>query len=228
MNREKTDLYWEEEIYARGRHFNRYPYDIVVSCIFRWCPRDKPRGETNILEVGSGAGNNLWFAAREGFKVAGIDGSTSAIAYARKRFVQERLEADLRVGNFLDLPWSENSFDLAIDRCSLTCAGLEDQRKAVGEIHRVLRPGSVFLYNCYSDRHTSAHSGTRLPDGRISEITEGALAGIEGLHFSSRNDVESLFSIGWEVLKIDHLILQDLSPVSVGDHAEWRLIVRKK
>src|SRR3954451_16714670 len=92
------DTSWEER-YQRGAALVRYPYDFVVQFVNRY-PPDKPREETLVLEVGCGAGNNLWFAAREGFQVAGIDGSAAAIAYARRRFEQDGLTGDLLVGDF--------------------------------------------------------------------------------------------------------------------------------
>ena len=45
-----------------------YPFDNVVTFLFRNYPKDK-QSEINILEVGCGGGNNLRFAAREGFNV---------------------------------------------------------------------------------------------------------------------------------------------------------------
>jgi len=101
MTNINPDPIWESEIYSQGHHLNRYPFDAVVSFLFRYRPRDKPREQTDVLEIGCGAGNNLWFAAREGFRVAGIDGSESAISFAQKRFESEKLSGDLRVGNFL-------------------------------------------------------------------------------------------------------------------------------
>src|SRR5262245_53509995 len=118
------DPIWEDAIYGQGQKISRYPFDIVVTFVYRNYPRHKPRHDVRILEVGCGSGNNLWFAAREGFQVAGIDGSSSAIAYAQKRFAEEGLTGDLRVGDFTQLPFESDSFDLAIDRGSLTCCGL--------------------------------------------------------------------------------------------------------
>jgi SAM-dependent methyltransferase len=142
--------FWEDTIYSQGRHLNLYPFDAVVSFIFRWRHRDKAPGETNVLEIGCGAGNNLWFAAREGFQVAGIDGSPTAISFARKRFASETLVGDLRVGNFLNLPWENETADIGIDRCSTACIDFKGQMVAVEEMRRVLRPGGVFFFNGYS------------------------------------------------------------------------------
>ena len=106
------DPVWEEK-YSQG-HSERYPWDHVVSFVFRNYPRHKLRKDVKILEVGCGTGSNLWFAAREGFQVAGIDASPSAIAYAQQRFAADGLTGDLRQGDFTELPHESNSFDLAL------------------------------------------------------------------------------------------------------------------
>ena len=72
------------------------------------------------MEIGCGAGNNLWFAAREGFNVSGIDISHSAIEYAKERLLNDELAADLQVGCFNKLPWEDSSQDLGIDHCATT------------------------------------------------------------------------------------------------------------
>ena len=120
----------------------------------------------------------MWFAAREGFCVAGINGSESAIRFARRRFKLEGLSADLRVGDFTNLPFAEDSFDLVIDRGSLTCVGASARRRAVAEVRRVMVPGGKFLFNPYSDRHTSARSGRPGQDGRTVDIMAGTLTDV--------------------------------------------------
>ena len=88
------DPIWEEK-YASG-HSQNYPWDAVVSFVFRHAPRSIPRSEVKILEVGFGTGANLWFAAREGFDVSGIEGSKTAVLGARNRFAKENIAGDLR------------------------------------------------------------------------------------------------------------------------------------
>jgi SAM-dependent methyltransferase len=220
------DPVWEKDIYSQGRHLNRWPFDCVVTFVFRHWPREKPRGSVRLLEIGCGAGNNLWFAAREGFSVTGIDGSESAIRYARQRFAEEGLSADLRVGDFTKLDFPDESFDLVLDRGALTCVGRTGRRRAVAEVRRVLMPGGKCLFNPYSDRHTSCLSGCPGPDGLTVGITAGTLTGVGAIGFVNRKEIDELFRGGWKVLSLQHLeIRQELEP---GDtHAEWRVIVAK-
>jgi hypothetical protein len=75
------DPVWEQ-IYQSGRHANRYPWDAVVSFVFRHRPRDLTPADTSVVEIGCGTAPNLWFAAREGFRVAGVDASDAAITIA--------------------------------------------------------------------------------------------------------------------------------------------------
>ena len=153
------DPIWDQ-IYQAGRHANRYPWDAVVSFVFHHRPHHKAPADISIVEIGCGTASNLWFAAREGFRVSGIDASESAITVAKQRFMADGLHAELRVGNFSALPFDAAGFDLAIDRAALTCVGDSVARAAVAELYRVLRPGGVAFCNVYSDRHTSGSTLT--------------------------------------------------------------------
>jgi SAM-dependent methyltransferase len=218
------DPVWERK-YASG-HQERYPWDVVVSFVFRNRPRERPTSDVTILEVGFGTGNNLWFAAREGFRVCGVEGSASAVTNAQRRFVADRLEGDLRVGDFTDLPFATTSVDLAIDRGSLTCAGRTAAHRAVTEIHRVLRTGGRFLFNGYSDACTSAQSGWRGADDLQHDISEGSLTGVGQLCFWNEAQVRTLFA-GWTVLSMELMERRDLVGTSPSVHAEWRVVVEK-
>jgi len=216
---------WEPELYGKGQHLNRYPFDAVVTFVYRNYPRDKPRHEVHILEIGCGAGNNLWFAAREGFAVAGIDGSAHAVDFARRRFAAENLSGDLRVGDFTQLPLRSESFDLAIDRGALVCVGRTAAKRATAEIYRTLRPGGRFFCNPYSDRHSSCTSGRPGPDGLTVDISAGSLQGVGPLCFYDRPQLDQLLA-GWRLLSCQHVeCVEEGSEVSI--HAEWRSTAEK-
>ena len=57
-----------------NKRFNKYPYDEVVSFIFKNY-NNATRNKTKILDLGCGGGNNSYFIAKEGFDLYAIDGS---------------------------------------------------------------------------------------------------------------------------------------------------------
>jgi SAM-dependent methyltransferase len=219
------DPVWEEK-YANG-HEQRYPWDLVVSFVLRNAPRDRARSSVRILEVGCGTGANIRFAAAEGFTVSGVDGSTHAIARAKKRFEQEGLEGDLRVGDFTALPFEDSCFDLVIDRAALTCCGAGALSIALGEIWRVLKPEGRFLFNPYSDTHTGYRTGQAGPDNVIERIPDGDLAGVGQIHFVSRSEVDMLFRHGWRLLSVKRMELTEMLGRESPLHGEWRVIAAK-
>ena len=220
------DPIWEEK-YRQG-HAERYPWDMAVSFVYRYHPRCKPREEVRILEIGCGTGNNLWFAAREGFQVTGIDGSISAIALAQNRFSEEGLNGRFLVGDFTNLPFENQYFDLAIDRGALTCCGFSGAKRAVEEVKRVLQKGGFFLCNPYSDRHSSHTSGQLGPDQLTLNISIGTLIGVGQICFYNRKAMESLFTSNWKFLSLQHIeMVEQLNPQHTI-HAEWRVIVQKE
>ena len=221
-----NELVWEQ-IYRAG-HANRYPWDAVVSFVHHYRPRDRLPQDIAVVEIGCGTAPNLWFAAREGFRVAGIDASETAIAKARERFLKEGLEGDLRVGGFNALPFAAQSFDLAIDRGALTCVSYQSAARAVAEVGRVLKPGGAFFCNLYSEDHTSFRSGRHGPDGLIADMTAGSLVGVGQICFYSREILLGLFlDPAWTVVSLEHVLIEGALARDKTVHAEWRLVARK-
>ena len=223
----ENQTFWEEKIYSKGKHLNRYPFDSVVSFIYRWHCRDRAREEINILEIGCGAGNNLWFAAREGFNVSGIDISHSAIEYAKERLLNDELAADLQVGCFNKLPWEDSSQDLGIDHCATACVDFNEKLQAIEEMHRVLKSGGLFFLNGYSDQHTSYQGSVEKKDLFVTDIQEGTLMGINSIGFLTQEQIIKLFSKGWEIKNLEHIEYKQSLPREGEIHAEWRIVAQK-
>ncbi|MEQ9490361.1 MAG: GNAT family N-acetyltransferase [Alphaproteobacteria bacterium] len=219
------DPEWEEK-YANG-HSQRYAWDVVVSFVFRNARQIDDRKSFRILDIGCGTGGNVAFAASEGFDVSGCDASASAIETAQRVCSKAGLSADLRVADFTSLPFEDASFDLAIDRCSITCCGYADARKAVAEAWRVLKPGGKFLFNVYSREHSSAHSGAELGDGIRSRPERGTLAGIGQVCFYGVSDLRSVMRNDWVIRERVHLVQLNDASSPADTHAEWRLVLQK-
>lgn len=72
--------------------------------------------------------------AREGFRVVAFDGSVSAI----KRVTDA---AEKVVGDAINLPFENGSFDAVIDIVCVAHNPPDDARRIISEVARVLRPG---------------------------------------------------------------------------------------
>ena len=217
------DPVWDA-IYGRQEQLNRYPVDGVVSFLFRNRMRlalDRPlRG----VEVGCGACNNLWFAAREGCEVAGIDGSDAAIAFGRARFADEELEGDLRVGDFTQLPFADESFDIAINRAALTQTGLNSAKQAVDEVARVLRPGGMFYNEIYGTRTTAG--GKPGPDGVTLNVT-GRLSGVGQICFYDEDRLDALFAGRWRIDALQHIEITDHQTSPRDVVGNWTVVAER-
>jgi len=146
MATETISARWEQT-YRAGSQLNLYPFDWVVKHFSQRFRDPAQRHSTRVLEIGCGAGNNVWFLARSGFRVSGIDASEAAIAFARERMAGEGLSADLQVADFTRLPYGDQLFDVVLDRGGITAAPFAAGKLAATEVARVLRPGGSFLFN---------------------------------------------------------------------------------
>lgn len=201
--------HWEENIYSKGKHLNLYPHHAVVGTILSSFSKVSDRSAIRILEIGSGAGNNLWFAAREGFSVYGIDGSVSAVNFCKERFKKENLESDIRVGDFKSLPWSDNYFDFVLDKGSLECNLKQDIKESIAEASRVLKPGGKFLSITRSFEHPDKKYGKDLGNNDFTGFEEGYFSGLGNIHFNDHKDIMELYSQGMEVISVIHTTEED-------------------
>jgi len=95
-------------------------------------------GSLRLLDAGCGTGFNLVHLARLG-RAVGVDLAPEAIAFCRERGVRA-VRASLP-----RLPFPDACFDAVTSFDVIYHAWVEDDRAAVAEMARVLRPGGVML-----------------------------------------------------------------------------------
>lgn len=100
------------------------------------------RASGDVLEVGVGTGRNLPFYP-DGVRLMGIDLSPAMLAIARERARRLGPAADLREGDAQALSFPDQSFDSVV--CTLALCSIPDDRRAIAEMKRVLRPGGRLL-----------------------------------------------------------------------------------
>ncbi len=91
-----------------------------------------------ILEVAIGTGRNLPFYS-DGTRLTGVDISVRMLGIAGDRAAGLGRQADLRTGDAQALDFPDGSFDTVL--CTLGLCAIPDDRRAISEMARVLRPG---------------------------------------------------------------------------------------
>jgi len=119
----------------------------------------------DVLEVAIGTGRNLPFYP-ESTRLTGIDLSPAMLHIARTRAADAGVGVDLRESDAQALPFDDASFDTVV--CTLGLCGIPDDRAAVAEMFRVLRPGGKLLL---LDHIGSDRRWLHLGQGLLEKIT---------------------------------------------------------
>jgi len=96
----------------------------------------------NVLEVAIGTGRTLPVYPR-GIRLIGVELSPAMLHIARQRARALGLEVDLRLGDAQSLEFGDATFDTVL--CALSLCAILDDRRAIAEMKRVLRPGGRLL-----------------------------------------------------------------------------------
>jgi ubiquinone/menaquinone biosynthesis C-methylase UbiE len=100
------------------------------------------QAEGEVLEIAAGTGRNLRHYP-DGVRVTAIELSPAMLEIARQEAAAIGRDADLRVGDAQALEFPDERFDTLV--CTLSLCTIPDDRAAVAEVKRVLRPGGRLL-----------------------------------------------------------------------------------
>ena len=118
-----------------------------------------------VLEVAVGTGRNLAFYPDD-VRVTGIDFSPAMLEVARRHAAELGRQVALREADAQALPFPDASFDTVV--CTLGLCGFPDERVAIAEMYRVLRPGGTLLL---LDHIGSHHKLIRLGQRLLEKLT---------------------------------------------------------
>ena len=212
------DRKWND-VYYEGNSLNEYPFTDLVS-FFSNNFKEKT-SKLNILEVGCGAGNNLEFLAKKGHNVYGIDASENVIEYTKKRFVDKNISGNFTIGDFTDLSYEDNFFDLIINRAAICHTDIVSANTAVKECHRVIKPNGIFYSTFFTNLNT--FKANKIDFGFYNSFEEG-FRNIGALKFYNIFELTNLFEKN--NFKITHLYLiekKDMISIPIQINSEWIL-----
>lgn len=143
-----------------------------------------------VVDLGCGAGGvGLWLARRLGCRVVGVDRSRPGIEIAARRATEWGLDrsARFRVGQFDETGLDDQSVDAVVSIDALPFA--VDVDAALGEIHRILRPGGRLVFTAREARPGSERAEKLGPAwSRVLDAN-----GFSPVHVQRRNGISALW-----------------------------------
>ncbi|TMR88370.1 class I SAM-dependent methyltransferase [Nonomuraea basaltis] len=135
---ERLRRYWDKHAASYDRqmaYFDRILFGDTRSWI---C--GQASGDT--IEIAIGTGMNLPLYP-EGVRLTGVEWSPAMLDLARRRASALGIKADLREGDAQALDFPAAGFDTVV--CTFSLCAIPDDRRAIAEMARVLRPGGLLL-----------------------------------------------------------------------------------
>jgi ubiquinone/menaquinone biosynthesis C-methylase UbiE len=182
--RERWRRYWDKHSASYDKEMRLF--DRVLFKDSRAWVCSKAAGET--LEVGVGTGLNLPFYPAD-VQLTGIDVSSAMLAIARRRANDLDRVVELREADAHALPFPDGSFDTVV--CTFSLCAIPDERRAVSEMRRVLRPGGRLLLADHV-------AGSPWPVRAVQRLLEVATVPLGGEHFL-RRPFEQVRAEGFEI-----------------------------
>lgn len=172
-----------------------------------------------VLDLGSGAGNDVFIARREtgeGGYVIGVDFTHEMLDRAEKNRAKLGYDnVEFRLGEIEDLPVDDESIHVVISNCVLNL--VPNKAKAFSEIYRVLQPGGHF---CVSDIVLEGQLPEKMR--KAAELYVGCVAGA----LQKEDYLAAVREQGFDDLEIvkereiqipDSDLLEMLTPEELGD-----------
>jgi ubiquinone/menaquinone biosynthesis C-methylase UbiE len=157
-NYDKEMAFWERRLFGDAR---------------RWVC-SQAIGDT--LEVAVGTGLNLELYPDD-VRLTGVDFSPAMLAQARDRARALGRTVDLQEGDAHALDFPDGAFDTVV--CTFSLCGIADDRRAVAEMWRVLRPGGLLLLADHV-------AGSAWPTRAVQRLLELVTVPLGGEHFRRR------------------------------------------
>ena len=203
-----------EQIFS-NKEWGKYPSEAFIRFIARNFYNAVKRADIHILELGLGTGANLWFCAREGFSVSGIEWSKTGIKRFKERLESENLHShikELKIGDYLEKldEFEDESFDAWCDSYSLAYNDFEKTKMIIEKAIKKLKLGGKFFsvtpslnnYGFISDENLGYHS---------CKPTQGSDAFTGIIRYCDNEDIKKLYEgKNYKITGIKINVLKDL------------------
>jgi 2-polyprenyl-3-methyl-5-hydroxy-6-metoxy-1,4-benzoquinol methylase len=163
-----------------------------------WLINNKIRGKA--LDLGCGGGRHSILLAKSGFETYGIDFAEAAIKTAAINADNANVSdsTHFQVGNVLDLPYGEDSFDIVNDDGCLHHINPEDWITYLQNINKVIKDGGILRIKTFSNNCDYFTQNTDNVRSQWIHLNDSGYT-----YFFSEADIRNLFLKNFEILSIE-------------------------
>jgi SAM-dependent methyltransferase len=153
--------------------------------------RFKAHSVNSVLDHGCGSGRHVLYLARQGFEVVGLDIAPTGLSALFQKLVAEEYVSHTTLGDILQLPFADESFDGIISVRVIHHNRLALIQRTVDEMRRILKPQGLIWITVPVPKGHGAKDGKEIEPG-----TWVPAGGIEkGLphHLFTEDELQKLF-----------------------------------
>lgn len=134
---------WNWEIVKDSQEeYWKNPSEESYYLVNRWLSQNKK----TFLDLGCGLGRHCILFGKNNFNIYAFDLSENAVEKTKNWMLEEGLKADYKIGDMLDLPYNNNTFDCILCRNVISHTDTEGMKKIIEELYRVLKTdGECYL-----------------------------------------------------------------------------------
>lgn len=210
-----------DRLYSKQRHLSVWPWTDLVSLVMRHCRQNAVCGR--VLELGCGAGANIPFLKALEAEYFAVEGSASVVARLHEYYPD--MVNSIIVGDFTESIPFDGSFDLVIDRGSLTHNCAADIKKCLSKVQEKLRPGGALVgVDWFSDKFNEIDNGRPYLDVHTrTGFSGGNLTGVGAAHFADKEHLLDLLS-GFEIEVLEHKTIDRHIPFDGWRFGAWNFV----
>ncbi|MBU3129098.1 MerR family transcriptional regulator [Clostridium tagluense] len=151
-------------------------YEVILDRVFKKATYNIDK-EVEILEIGVGTGNLANRFLSIGLHITGLDQSREMLNVAKEKFPKLKL----RLGEFLKLPFENNTFDVIVSTYAFHHLNEEEKIVAIKEMLRILKnDGKIIIGDLMFENEKQKHKIMKnLTRKQIDEIEDEYYSNIE-------------------------------------------------
>ncbi len=216
---------WELS-YKKGKQMSLWPWSDLVSYVMRYA---QPMGpEYTVLELGCGSGANIPFFKSLGIKYYAIEGSESMVEKLKIKY--PNYKNNIICGDFVkEIPF-KISFDLIIDRGSITHNTTSSIIRIIKNIKKSIKPNGIFIgIDWFSTEYSEYQKGEIVPEDPYSRTnyTEGPFTNLGIVHFTDKEHIQELFK-EFELNVLELKVIKREIPDTSFRFASWNFLTTYK